>query len=171
MVTIRAVRPDDRTRIVHAFNRLGPGTVYSRFFAFKASLTESDLDQIAETDFERDVMLVASIGHDDDETLIAAGSYSTCGRASDDWIAEVAFVVAEDYHRRGIATGLLTHVVAIASARGVTRFDADVLVENRAMLAVFARHGLPAQRSIDGGVVRLALELPLPAARPATTKA
>jgi GNAT superfamily N-acetyltransferase len=54
--------------------------------------------------------------------------------------AEVAFAVADDFQRRGAATRMLEQLAEIATERGITRFDAEVLFTNRAMLGVF---GLP----------------------------
>ena len=59
--------------------------------------------------------------------------------------AEVAFVVEEDYHGQGIASLLVRHLASVAAAQGIRTFEADVLGENKAMLAVFARTGWPMQ--------------------------
>jgi GNAT superfamily N-acetyltransferase len=160
VVTFRAVRPDDRERIVLAFGKLEPETVYSRFFSHKESLSEDELDRIAATDFARNVMLLTTIGDGEGEVVVAAGNYSISDVEPGAIVAEVAFVVEDDYQGRGIASRLLEHLVQIASANGIARFHADVLHGNAAMLGVFARSGLPAHRSVDRGVVRLAMSLP-----------
>ena len=36
-VTIRAIRPDDKKRIVEAFKNLDPESIYTRFFSTRAS--------------------------------------------------------------------------------------------------------------------------------------
>ena len=59
----------------------------------------------------------------------------------------------------GIATLLLEHLAAIARSNGIERFTAEVLGDNRAMLAVFAKAGWPLQRRFDSGVVDLDWEL------------
>ncbi|MCR6032873.1 GNAT family N-acetyltransferase [Nocardioides sp. zg-579] len=71
--------------------------------------------------------------------------------------AEVAFLVADAARGRGVGTLLLEHVAALASAQGFTRFEADVLTENHAMLSVFARAGYVEGRDSDSGVVMLRL--------------
>ena len=54
---------------------------------------------------------------------------------------------------------LLAHLSAIARDRGIARFEADVLAENKAMLVVFERSGLPMRKSRDGGVLHVTLDL------------
>ncbi len=65
--------------------------------------------------------------------------------------AEIAFTVEEDYQGQGIASSILRHLIHIAREKGVSRFEADVLAENIAMLAVFARSGLPMKKSLEEG--------------------
>ncbi len=46
-VTIRAMHPDDRHRLVAAFNKLDPSTIYTRFFSFRKEIPAATLDRIA----------------------------------------------------------------------------------------------------------------------------
>jgi RimJ/RimL family protein N-acetyltransferase len=161
-ITIRAVRPDDRERIAKAFGQLDRESVYTRFFAYKSELSAAELARIDTMDFVRDVMLVATIRSAGDETVIAGARYIAHAATDGTLIAEVAFTVEEDYHGLGIAGRLLTHLIAIARAAGITRFEAEVLPGNKAMLAVFARSGLPMQQQRGDGVVHLTLALDAP---------
>jgi GNAT superfamily N-acetyltransferase len=52
--------------------------------------------------------------------------------------AEVAVEVADDLHHLGLATQLMIRLAEHADARGISGFFAEVLPENRDMLAVFA---------------------------------
>jgi GNAT superfamily N-acetyltransferase len=51
--------------------------------------------------------------------------------------AEVGVEVADDLHHLGLATQLIIRLARRAEARGITHFFAEVLAENRDMLAVF----------------------------------
>ena len=73
--------------------------------------------------------------------------------------AEAAFMVADAHQGEGIATLMLEHLAAIARSNGIERFTAEVLADNRAMLAVFAKAGWPLQRRFESGVVDLDWEL------------
>ena len=74
--------------------------------------------------------------------------------------AEVAFVVADPWQGRGLAPLLLDRLADRARSRGIERFVAETLSDNRAMLAVFRASGLAETSSlIDPGVVRVEMSL------------
>jgi GNAT superfamily N-acetyltransferase len=156
-IVIRAVRLDDRDRMREASGRLSPEAIYLRLFSPKKELTEAGLKRLIEVDFEREVALVATIGAGTQETVIGGGRYVSAN--NDRRAAEVAFTVDGRYRGQGIASRLLQHLAAIARGRGITRFEAEVLAENRPMLSVFARSGLGMERRREGGVVHVELSL------------
>ena len=55
--------------------------------------------------------------------------------------AEVAFVVEEGSQGQGLAGRLFDHLLEIARLKGVSTFQAEMLPQNKAMLAVFAGRG------------------------------
>jgi RimJ/RimL family protein N-acetyltransferase len=157
-VTIRPLRADDRERIANAVRHLDRGSIYTRLFSYRTELTDTGLDRIMRVDPERDAMLVATTGSGTDEALIASGRFI----GSDDSgarTAEIAFVVEEDYKGQGLAGRLLKYLAAIARDRGLQALTAEVLAENKAMLAVFAKSGLPMRTRREGGVVHVTLSL------------
>jgi RimJ/RimL family protein N-acetyltransferase len=159
-VTIRAIRPDDRERIVEAFKNLEPESVYTRFFSHKSELTDGDLKAITEVDFENTVALVVTIpAHGGNETIIGGGRYVLYAPPNPLRSAEIAFTVEEDYQGQGIASRVLGHLIQIAQKKGVSQFEAEVLSENRAMLAVFARSGLPMKQSLEKGAIHVTLSV------------
>jgi RimJ/RimL family protein N-acetyltransferase len=88
--------------------------------------------------------------------VVAVAEYN---RLREPATAEVGFAVADEMHRRGLATRMLEQLAEVASARGITRFDAEVMAGNRAMLRVFAGAGFDVQRTTEFGEVRLSLDL------------
>ncbi len=153
-VTIRAVRPDDKERILTAFLALEPHSIYARFFYAKTELSEEELRQLTEIDYVSAVVLLATIEARKQETVIGLGRYAASGAS-----AEVAFVVEEDYAGRGIAGRLLHHLTHIARESGMATFEADVLEDNAAMLAVFRESGLPMTTTNADGVTHVTLVL------------
>jgi RimJ/RimL family protein N-acetyltransferase len=153
-VTMRAVRPDDKARILKAFLALEPHTVYARFFYAKTELSEEELRQLTEIDYVSAVVLLATIEAQQQETVIGLGRYVASGQS-----AEVAFVVEEDYGGRGIAGHLLRHLTRIARENKVEKFEADVLADNAPMLAVFRDSGLTMTTTEADGVLRVTLLL------------
>ena len=154
-IRIRALRPDDGERIVEAFSKLDPETVYTRFFSNKKEVSEADLRVIRELDFETRVVLVATLIENGREIIIASSSYSVYK----DKTAEIAFIVEEDYHGLGIGRRLLGHLGKIARAQGITTFTAEVLYQNLAMLKVFTASGWPMKRTTEDGAVLISLAL------------
>jgi GNAT superfamily N-acetyltransferase len=153
-ITIRAVRPDDKERLVTAFKALEPRSIYLRFFSLKKEISEQELRRVTECDGVSEVALVATIGGGDRETIIAMGNYVRDGAA-----AEIAFAVEEDFQGRGIAARLLQELAEIARTTRVSQLEADVLAENTPMLKVFRKSGLRMRESRSQGVVHATLLL------------
>lgn len=158
-VTIRAVRPDDKARLSDAFAQLEPESVYTRFFQHKQQLSNDELRAATEVDFDEVGALVVTASSRGREVIIGGGRYIVLDPAAVPRSAEVAFLVEEDYHGLGIAGRLLGHLVALARTADIASLEADVLPQNQAMLAVFARSGLPMQRQSADGVVHVTLSL------------
>jgi GNAT superfamily N-acetyltransferase len=153
-VTIRAIHPDDKGKVVAAFMNLGRESIYTRFFTHKSGLSEKELRQLTDVDFHHVVALVVTTRTDDGETIIAGARYIADDAPRPCRRAEVAFTTDEDYRGRGIARLLLQHLARTARENGVSQLEADVLVGNQPMLAVFRRSGLPMQRHSADGVNR-----------------
>jgi GNAT superfamily N-acetyltransferase len=74
--------------------------------------------------------------------------------------AEVAFVAGDAHQRLGIGAVFLRHLAAIARANGLRTLHAFVLGENRPMMSVFRRSGLPITTTcFDRGVLEVTLKL------------
>jgi len=160
-VTVRHLMAHDRDRIAKAVRQLERESIYTRLFSYRNELTEAGLDRIMRVDPEREVALVVTTGTGDGEIVIGAGRYFASS-VSGERTAEVAFVVEEDYQGLGIAGLLLGHLVSLARAQGIAALEADVLAENKSMLAVFARSGLPTTTRRDGNTTHLRLALHAP---------
>ena len=68
-------------------------------------------------------------------------------------------MVEEDYQGLGIGSVTLRHLAGIAKDKGIAQFHAEVLQENRGMLAVFKRSGFPTKQESAEGVVHVTLSL------------
>lgn len=158
-VTIRSLRPDDRDRVARAVALLDPQSVYTRLFAHRKELTAAGLDRIMSVDPASEIALVVTAGAGAEEAVIGSARAIASATGPEGRTAEVAFVVEEDFQGLGIAGRLLAHLAAIARERGFAGLEADVLAENKSMLAVFAKSGLPMRRRQEGGIVHLALAL------------
>jgi len=158
-VLIRAIRSDDRQRIIAAFHKLEPQTIYTRFFSAKRELSEADLGRIDTADFERAAVLVATLPSGDDEIIIGGGAYTVLDRPGEPKTAEVSFTIEEDYQGQGLSGLFMRLLTQIARERGLRRFEAEVLAGNTAMLKVFQRSGLPMTKQTEDGVVHVVMDL------------
>jgi RimJ/RimL family protein N-acetyltransferase len=158
-ITLRALRPDDREKVARAVRELDRESIYTRLFTYRNELTEADLERIMRFDPDSEVALIATIGVGDGETVIGSGRYVVQPGGEGPRSAEIAFTVEEDYHGLGIASRLLRHLAGLARAQGIARFEASVLPQNKAMLAVLARSGLPMEKRVVDGEVHVALTL------------
>lgn len=154
-VEIRALRPADRAEILAAVARSSPQTLYRRFFAPKRSFSEREIDFFLNVDFKGHVALVAVLPEGGREVIAGGARYIVAepGRA------EVAFAIDDPHQKLGIATHLITHLIAIGRAAGLEAFVAEVLPENVPMLKVFERCGLAMTTRRERGVVHVTLGL------------
>jgi len=158
-VRIRSIRHDDRQRIIDAFHKLEPETIYTRFFSAKKELSEADLRRIDASDFVHAVALVATLGEGEDEIIIGGGAYTVLDRPGEPATAEVSFTIEEDYQGQGLSGLFMRLLIQIGRERGIRRFEAEVLAGNTPMLKVFRHSGLPMHTQVEDGVVHVVMEL------------
>ncbi len=158
-VTVRAIRPDDREALLAALKELDERTVYLRFFGAKQEFSHQELTEATDVDFVRTVALVTCIQDGAEEKIIGAGRYIAFGNAEPPDRAEVAFTVEEDYQGLGMASMIFRHLAGIAREKGIREFHAEVLPENKGMLAVFSRSGFPMKQEYAEGVTHVMLSL------------
>lgn len=143
---IRPITPADAPALAAFHEAQSAESRYRRFFSPKPTLRESDLRRFTDVDFVDRVALVV----EEHGEFIAWASYERLQNRPD---AEVAFMVDDRNHGRGIATLLLEHLAAIARSNGIERFTAQTLGDNRGMLAVFSKAGWPVHRRFESGVI------------------
>jgi RimJ/RimL family protein N-acetyltransferase len=147
-VHLRQIQPEDADRIVAMHGRLSPESIRYRYFTPRPTLTPAEVTWFTQLDHDEREALVAVLGDD----IIAVGRYD---RVPDTDTAEVAFVVDDAHHGRGLASVLLEHLAALAAERGIRRFEADVLPDNYRMVRIFVDSGYQATRSFDEDAVHL----------------
>ncbi len=150
-VRLRPIRADDAERLATFHQALSDETVYFRFFTPYPTLTARDIARFTQVDHSDRVAFVATIGAE----LVGVGRYDRINPTE----AEVAFVVRDDHQGRGLGSVLLEHLAAAARERGVQRFVAEVLPQNRRMLATFREAGYTTNAHIEDGVVMLSFDI------------
>ena len=148
---VRPIRADDAERLVRFHSRLTAETIYFRFFAPYPELSDRDVTRFVTVDYSDRVALVATEGGE----LIAVARYDRLNSRD----AEVAFVVRDDHQSRGLGAVLLEHLAAAAWERGLRRFVAEVLPNNRKMLGTFREAGYVLSQRMEDGVFHLTFDL------------
>ncbi len=74
-------------------------------------------------------------------------------------VAEVSFAVADDDQGRWIGMRMLEQLAEIAADHGIHRFDAEVMANNAAMLAVLEHAGYAVRRRGSFGEVAVSLDI------------
>ncbi len=156
-VTIRAVRPDDRSRIVDTLEEVSAESFYRRIFSPKRDLSDSELSRLTEVDFANVVALVAVV-KDEGDRIVGGGRYICLGYSGADG-AEVAFLIDDAHQGLGIGSRIFKHLVAIARSAGIAQFHAEVLPSNEGMLRLFDRSGLPVIKSGSADTVHVTIRL------------
>ncbi|PYI38344.1 GNAT family N-acetyltransferase [Arthrobacter psychrolactophilus] len=127
-------------------------SIYLRFFTYKSKLTAKELRRFTELDYSNRVAFVITRGG----KIIGIGRYD---RLDDPTEAEVAFNVSDSNQGRGVGSILLEHLAAAAREKGIDKFSAEVLPENRKMIQVFSEAGYEVHRHFDDGVISLHFDI------------
>jgi len=148
---LRPPQREDLPALLAFFRGLSDESLYKRFHGHPS--VESRLfEPMLDPDWTERGSLIGVKG----ERVVAAANYV---RLRDARSAEVAFAVADELQGRGIATRLLEQLAVTAADVGIEEFVAEVLLDNGAMLHVFADAGFETSRETVLGTaeVRLAL--------------
>ncbi len=155
---LRPVGPGDRGLIAEGFERLSPESRYRRFFAPMKSLSGDLLDYLTTIDYV-DHFAWGALVRDGDGGWLGVGVARYVRLTGDPEAAEAAVTVVDDYQGRGLGRILLDALVLEALANGITRFEGEVLVDNRPMQELLRRTGARFRPEGDG-VLRFSIDLP-----------
>ncbi|MEQ1518561.1 MAG: GNAT family N-acetyltransferase, partial [Usitatibacteraceae bacterium] len=130
-LTLRPIRPDD-SELEHAFvAKLSDASRYSRFQHSLTALSPELMARFTQLDYDREMALVV-LTPGADEIVGVARYFPNSDRVS----AEFACVTADAWQGRGVATLLMTELIACARAAGYASLDGMVLSGNKNMLTL-----------------------------------
>jgi acyl-CoA synthetase (NDP forming)/GNAT superfamily N-acetyltransferase len=151
---IRQLDASDTAVVLRLHEQLPERDRYLRFFTLGSAHLAAFATRLTTTDDAHQGALGAFV----DGELIGVAHYEVLDDPAE---AEVALVVNHAIQARGVGTLLLEHLVSLARERGVLRFVAEVLAENRRMMDVFVHCGLAVSVSHEGPVLHLRMPLDL----------
>ncbi|MFC8800498.1 GNAT family N-acetyltransferase [Promicromonospora sp. NPDC057138] len=160
---VRPIRPEDADALQRFQMAQSERSTYLRFFAALQRIPDRLLTQFVTVDHVRRAALVAVRpgpgGEDGGEDIVGVARYDVIDDRPGRRTAEVAFNIADALQGQGLGSVLLEHIAAAARERGVHRFIAEVLPQNRAMLGVFREAGYAVEQHLDDGVVTVSVDL------------
>jgi acyl-CoA hydrolase/GNAT superfamily N-acetyltransferase len=159
-ILLRPVRISDEPLLKDFFYSLSDRSLYRRFISMRCDMPHERLQEFVVIDYTRELVILATITVGEKEAVVGVGQY---GIDENTHTAEVAFVVRDDYQNQGIGTELLQYLTLLAKRQGLQGFTAEVLMENRPMLALFEKMGFDIQRRSDSGVYELRMMFRSPA--------
>lgn len=151
-VMLRPSRPVDERMIQEHFYNLDRQDVVSRFFHEKTSFVRTDVAPVLQTDYVKDLTILAVAGEPGFEKVIAIGNYFLDEAKN---LAEVAFSVASDWQGKGVASAVLRKLAEAARENGILGLMAYTSPQNQNMIRLFKRLPYKVRTSFDGDMLML----------------
>ena len=148
---LRPPRREDLSGLLAFFHGLSDESLYKRFHGHP-SVEPRMVEPMLDPDWTERGSLIGVKG----DRVVAVANYV---RLRDPRSAEVAFAVADELQGRGIATRLLEQLAGTAAGVGIEEFIAEVMLDNAAMLHVFADAGFETARETVLGTAEVRLTL------------
>jgi GNAT superfamily N-acetyltransferase len=155
-LTIRPIEPDDTALLESAVDLVSAESLRRRFLAPKAGLTLAELRYLTDIDFI-DHHAIVAVHRDDPEHF--AGVARWVREPGQPEAAEMAILIADELHGRGLGTLLGRVLVEAALLHGVKRFTATMLADNVAARRMFARISRELRIKVEHGTIALEADL------------
>ena len=132
-MVIRPIRPSDRERLERSRRRFSDESMRRRFLGPKPRLTTTELRYLTEVDGQDHYAVVAT-PLDDLDAIVGVARFVRL--AEDPTAAEAAIIVADEAQGQGLGKRLAHELADAARDRGIRRFRASMLTDNKAALAL-----------------------------------
>ncbi|MBS7614239.1 GNAT family N-acetyltransferase [Candidatus Bathyarchaeota archaeon] len=154
-VLLRPIKPSDATLKQHLFYSLSKDAVTKRYLGSLKAMPLKRVWPYVIVDYKDEMVLVGTTMEEGRESIIAIGSYSRIPNTN---VAEVAFVVRDDWQNQGLGTTLFQYLAEIAQKYGITGFTAWVMANNNKMIHIFKKSGYQMKYRIEGDLIHVNLE-------------
>jgi acetyltransferase len=146
-ILLRPIRPEDEHIHLEFINSLSEEDLRMRFFGLVHEFTHSQLAQLTQIDYDREMAFVAT-------RRKKSGEQETIGvvRAffdPDNISAEFAIVVRTDIKEKGLGSALMDKMIRFCRERGTRELVAYTMRENRGMQALGRKFGFSIKTSPD----------------------
>lgn len=154
-VSFRSILPTDESKIKGLMYALSKETVYYRFMSSNQQFTHQYIKNYVYIDHRKDVAIVGTVPEAHGEDIIAVGRYFLDEKNN---MAEVAFIISDEWQNKGLGTFLFKHLVNIAKNNGIAGFTAEVLPANKRMQAIFNHSSMKVKTTYEEGVISFKMD-------------
>ncbi|MGM0688121.1 MAG: GNAT family N-acetyltransferase [Bacillota bacterium] len=147
---LRPVKISDEPLLKDFFYKLSDETKYNRFLSRRKDMPHEMLQDIfVVIDYTKEMVILATIEDGDSEVVIGVGQFAVIEGTL---TAQVALVVRDDYHQKGLGTKLLSYLAYIAKKQGLVGFKAEILPDNKHVLHLLEKTGSVVEKKFSSGV-------------------
>ncbi|UCD00201.1 MAG: GNAT family N-acetyltransferase [Phycisphaerales bacterium] len=155
-IFFRPIKPTDEPSLSEMLYSLSERTVRTRYMTHTMAFPHRDIQRLTNIDYRQDVAIVGVVPRVSGEEIVAIAQYFLDPKSQS---AEVAFLVQDEWQRKGMGTFLLDYITQIARQRGVRTFWAKVLPSNEPMLTIFHNSGYKINTEFDGETYDITYDL------------
>ena len=135
-ITIRPLKVTDEKRLQDLIYSMSPIDRYMRYFSPLENFTHEKIQKEVAIDYKKDMSLGAFSGEIGSEVMLGNAVYYLDPQSN---MAEVAFIVKDDWRQKGAASALLSYLTLIARERNILGFHGSVLYSNTAAIRLIRR--------------------------------
>ena len=154
-VIFRPVKINDEPLLKEFFYSVSESSLYKRFISPIVKMPHQRLQEFVVIDYTRDMVILAVLKQDEKEVIVGIGQFLSQEHQN---MAEVAFLVRDDYQAQGIGTELLKYLTYLAKRQGLEGFTAEVVMENTAMLHLFEKMDFDINKKFESNAYKLTMK-------------
>ena len=151
-INLRPIKISDEPLLKEFFYTLSDNSMYKRFISTRKDMPHERLQDFAVIDYRKEMFLLATDLEYEHESILGLGQYWI---DEDTHTAEIAFIVLDNHHRKGIGEELLTYLTLLAKKQGLLGFTAEVLVDNIPMQNLFKKAGFDITKRVSENLYEL----------------
>jgi len=155
-IFFRPVKPTDEAALSEMLYSLSEASIRTRYIAQTMTFPHKDVQRLTNIDYIQNLAIVGTVPGVSGEEFVAIAQYFLDPKTGS---AEVAFLVQDEWQKKGMGTFLLNYLAQVAKKRGVKQFYAKVLPTNKPMLAIFHNSGYEVRTEFDGEVYSITYDL------------
>jgi acetyltransferase len=161
LVQVRPIQPEDAPLIQALVGRLSPESSYLRFHEYLQRLSEKQLYDFTQLDYDTRMAYVAALPGQDGDQIIAVARYAALppGPLPDPKKAEVAIVVEDAFQMQGLGFYLLKRLTLYAREHEFQTFIGTIHPTNQRILEIIQETGLRFSRHFTDGVWEVEIDL------------